>query len=58
MTMSLKSQGFSDLECIAREFLWGKNELGEFWKPLVAWKDIALSKAKEGWALRTSSVQN
>lgn len=30
MTMSLNTQGFEKLECILRDFLWGKNELGEF----------------------------
>lgn len=46
--MSLHPQGFLELERISREFLWGKNELGEFKKPLVAWKDTALNKAEGG----------
>lgn len=48
MTISLYPQGFEDLEKISHDFLWGKNELGEFRKPLVAWKFTALNQAEGG----------
>lgn len=48
MAMSLNAQGFEDLECISRDFLWGKNEDGEFSKALVAWDDLAHMKAEGG----------
>lgn len=48
MFMSLCPQGFDELDRIARDFLWGTNKLGEFCKPVVAWKDIAHRKATGG----------
>lgn len=51
MAMSLNADGFHVLECILRDFLWGKNELGEDRNALVAWEDTVQSKAKGGVGL-------
>lgn len=48
MSMSLNSKGFKELEGISRDFLWGKNKLGDNCLALVAWQDIAQRKAKGG----------
>lgn len=48
LSMTLNTQGFVDLECIARDFWWGKNKDGEIKKPLVAWRDTTLCKAEGG----------
>lgn len=48
MAMSLNRDGFDELESVSRDLLWGKNELGENRKALVAWEDTTHSKAEGG----------
>lgn len=50
--MSLNDCGFKELERISREFLWGKNENGDFRNVLATWDDLALSKAKGGVGIK------
>lgn len=56
--MSLNANGYKLLEGICRNFLWGKNKVGEQKWSLIAWKNMARRRAEGGLGIEPFAEQS